>query len=74
VATAFTAAHSFTLALAWYGIILGVETGQLSVIAFLYGPLIWWANKPWYLKSNRFCSAMILLVASWWVIQRIFLE
>jgi len=140
VATAFTVAHSITLALAWYGIVdfpgriveiaiaisiayvaienivsqrfghrwllaggfglvhglgfysalrdmglgqadmattllafnLGVETGQIAVIALVYTPLAWWKNQQWYRSSTRACSMLILLVASWWVIERIF--
>jgi len=52
---------------------LGVETGQLAVVALLYGPLVWWARQAWYRRSARAGSAVILLVASWWMIERLFL-
>ena len=140
VATAFTVAHSITLALAWYGIVnlpsrivesaiaisiafvaienivsqrfghrwllaggfglvhglgfysalrdlglgqtdmattllafnLGVEAGQIAIIALVYRPLILWRRQQWYQPSVRACSAIILLVASWWIFERIF--
>jgi hydrogenase/urease accessory protein HupE len=142
VASAFTVAHSITLALAWYGIVdlpsrlvesaiavsiafvaienivsrrfghrwllagafglvhglgfysalrdlglgqsdmaitllafnLGVEIGQIAVIAMVYGPIRWWSRQRWYRQSARACSAIILLVASWWVVERVFLR
>ncbi len=52
---------------------LGVEAGQLFVVVLLYGPLVWWARQAWYRSSARAGSAMILLVASWWMIERLFL-
>jgi hydrogenase/urease accessory protein HupE len=142
VASAFTVAHSITLALAWYGIVdlpsrlvesaialsivivaiqnivrqrfgyrwvlagifglihglgfysalrdlglgqndmalnllafnLGVEAGQLVIIALFFLPIIWWNRQHWYRSSTRACSVLILLVASWWVIERVFLR
>lgn len=139
IVTAFTVAHSFTLALAWYGVIelpsqlvesliaisiayvatenlfregfahrwllagglglvhglgfysalsklglgttdatttllafnLGVEAGQLAIVSLLYGPLAWWVRQRWYLRSARVCSTIILLVAAWWIIERV---
>ena len=53
---------------------LGVEAGQLFVVVLLYGPLEWWARQAWYRSSARAGSAMILLVASWWIIERLFLR
>jgi len=142
VASAFTVAHSITLALAWYGIVdlpsrlvegaialsiaivaienivrqrfghrwvlagifglihglgfysvlrdlglgqndmalnllafnLGVEAGQLVIIVLFFVPIIWWSRQHWYRPSTRACSVAILLVASWWVIERVFLR
>ena len=142
VASAFTVAHSITLALAWYGIVdlpsrlvesaiavsiayvaienivgrrfghrwmlagafglvhglgfysalrdlgigqsdmaitllafnLGVEIGQISIIAVVYGPVKWWSRQSWYRQSARACSVIVLLVASWWVVERMFLR
>ena len=141
VVTAFTAAHSLTLGLAWYGIVdpperlveiliagsiaviaignlagvgkrhgwllaggfglihglgffavlealgldrehalltllgfnLGVEAGQLAVVAAAWLPLRWWANQSWHPRSAMAASATILLLASWWMIERAFL-
>jgi hypothetical protein len=138
VVTAFTAAHSLTLALAWYGVValpsrlvevaiagtiawvavenvagwgaghrgllaggfglvhglgfygalrdlgltgadvvttlvafnLGVEVGQVTLVALAWRPLRWWARQPWYRQSMRAGSVAILVVAVWWVIQR----
>jgi len=140
VASAFTVAHSITLALAWYGIVelpsrivesaiaisiayvafenivrqrfghrwllagsfglvhglgfysalrdlglgqtdmattllafnLGVEAGQIAFIAMVSIPLVWWRRQEWYRPSVRAWSVVILLVASWWVIERVF--
>jgi len=139
VASAFTVAHSFTLALAWYGIVdlpsgiveiaiavsiayvalenivrqgfghrwllaggfglihglgfysalrdlglgqtdaattllafnLGVEAGQIAIIAAVYAPLVWWRRQAWYRTSARTCSVVILLAAVWWAFERI---
>ena len=140
IASAFTVAHSITLALAWYGVVdlpsrivesaiaisiafvaienimsrrfghrwllaggfglvhglgfysalrdlglgqtdmattllafnLGVEAGQIAVIGLVYGPLVLWRRQQWYQPSARACSAIILVVASWWIFERIF--
>jgi hydrogenase/urease accessory protein HupE len=53
---------------------LGVEAGQLCVVALAYGPIVWWARQAWYRSSARAGSAMILLVASWWMIERLILR
>lgn len=138
VVTAFTLAHSLTLALAWYGVIeapqraveiliaasiayvavenllgrgaghralvaggfglvhglgfysvlsalglaggnaattllafnLGVEAGQLAIVAIAFAPLAWWARQPWYQPSMNACSGVILVVAGFWIVQR----
>ena len=140
VVTAFTLAHSFTLALAWFGVVdlpsrlveslialsiayvavenilgkgfghrwlvaatfglvhglgfysalrelglggatvvttllafnLGVELGQLVIVALVFGPLTWWVRQEWYRTSASAISAMILAVAGWWLAERIF--
>ena len=53
---------------------LGVEAGQLAVVALVYFPLVWWARQTWYRRSAQAGSAMILLVASWWIIERLLLR
>ncbi len=140
VVTAFTLAHSVTLALAWYGLVdlpgrlvesaiafsigfvavsnlvgrdfshrwllaaafglvhglgfysalgslgltgvdavttllafnLGVEAGQLAIVALAYPLLSWWARQAWYRRSAQAASLLILAVAAWWVIERVF--
>ncbi len=53
---------------------LGVEIGQLAIVAIAFGPLVWWGRQPWHLRSARAGSGAILLVASWWLVQRLFLR
>jgi len=52
------------------GFNLGVEAGQLAVVALVYGPLRWWTRRPWYRRSMAAASALILSIASWWVVER----
>jgi hypothetical protein len=52
------------------GFNLGVEVGQLTVVALAWGPLVWWARRPWYEVSARIGSAAILAVALGWVVER----
>lgn len=138
VVTAFTLAHSVTLALAWYGVIdlpgrlvesaiafsigfvavsnliggnfshrwllagafglvhglgfygvlgdlglaqadavttllafnLGVEAGQLAIVALAYPLLLLWTRQAWYLRSAQAASLLILAIAAWWVVER----
>jgi hypothetical protein len=51
---------------------LGVEAGQIALIAMVYAPLVWWRRQEWYRPSVRAWSVIILLAASWWVIERVF--
>jgi hypothetical protein len=52
------------------GFNLGVEVGQVALVALAWGPLVWWARQRWYEPSARASSALIVLLALWWVIQR----
>jgi len=52
------------------GFNLGVELGQVALVALAWGPLVWWAHRPWYERSARAASALVLLVALWWLIER----
>ena len=138
VVTAFTLAHSVTLALAWYGVLdlpgrlvesaiafsigfvavsnligrdfshrwllagafglvhglgfygvlgdlglaqsdavttlfafnLGVEAGQLAIVALAYPLLFLWVRQPWYRRSAQTASLLILAVAAWWILER----
>lgn len=51
---------------------LGVEAGQLAIVALVFWPLAWWVRRPWYPRSAAVASTLILLVASWWVVERAF--
>ena len=51
---------------------LGVELGQLVIVALVYGPLTWWVRQEWYRSSANAISAMILAVAGWWLAERVF--
>jgi hypothetical protein len=64
--------YAFAKALIAFNI--GVELGQLSVIALLYvGLAMAFAKKDWYRKVVVLpASLLIALVASYWTIQRIF--
>jgi hypothetical protein len=49
---------------------LGVEIGQVSLVALVWMPLAWWIRQGWHRPSARAGSAAILLAALWLVIQR----
>ena len=52
------------------GFNLGVEAGQLAVVAIAWLPLSWWARQSWHPRTAFAASAAILMVAGWWVIER----
>ena len=52
---------------------LGVEVGQLAIVALFYGPLVWWLRQSWYRRSAQAASGLILVVASWWLVERAWL-
>ena len=52
------------------GFNLGVEIGQLFIVAILYAPLLWWARRSWYRPSMKALSALLAVVALWWAVQR----
>jgi len=49
---------------------LGVEVGQLAIVAAAYGALVWWTETRWYDTATRVFSAGILLIAGFWIFQR----
>lgn len=52
---------------------VGVEIGQLSVIALAFLLVGWWRNKKWYRSRIAIpASAAIACVGVWWTVQRIF--
>ena len=61
-----------TLALALVGFNLGVEVGQLAVVA-VFVPLAFALRASWFYQklAFRFGSAMIVLLAAMWMVERI---
>ncbi|EBA03534.1 hypothetical protein RB2150_02724 [Rhodobacteraceae bacterium HTCC2150] len=56
------------------GFNIGVEIGQLFVIAIAFLAVsLWFRNKPWYRsRITNPASAMIAFVAAYWTIERVF--
>lgn len=57
------------------GFNIGVEFGQLSVIAFAFLAVgFWFGGKSWYRQRIAIpASAVIALIGAWWVVERVFL-
>lgn len=57
------------------GFNVGVELGQLTVIAIAFATLgYWFGGKSWYRKAIAIpASALIALVGAWWFVERVFL-
>jgi hydrogenase/urease accessory protein HupE len=54
------------------GFNLGVEFGQLAVIALAFGLTVWFRNKPWYFKGVVVpVSLLISAVGLYWAIERV---
>jgi hydrogenase/urease accessory protein HupE len=49
---------------------LGVEIGQLAIVAATFLPLLWWSRQSWFRSSARLASIAILAVAAWWFAER----
>ncbi len=64
---------SSNMLLTLLGFNLGVEAGQLFIVALLIAPLIWWRKQTWHNKSLIGFSLLILAIALWWSVQRAFL-
>ncbi len=57
------------------GFNLGVELGQLAVIAAAFGAVGWLGRKPWYHRAVTVPASLgIALVAAWWVLERTLLS
>jgi hypothetical protein len=52
---------------------LGVEIGQLAVVAVFYPLLAWAFSRAWYGRAMQVGSVAILAVAGFWFVQRTFL-
>ena len=57
------------------GFNIGVELGQLTVIAIAFLALgLWFGHKPWYRKAIATpCSVLIAGIGAYWVVERVFL-
>jgi len=58
------------------GFNIGVELGQLAVIAIAFFAIaIWFRKRPWYRKLVVIpVSLIIALTGCWWFVERVFLE
>lgn len=55
------------------GFNLGVEIGQLAVVASAYAALGWFWGRPWYFRRVVVpASAAIVVVALYWAVRRVF--
>ncbi|MCC2113390.1 MAG: HupE/UreJ family protein [Hyphomicrobiales bacterium] len=54
------------------GFNLGVELGQLVVVAVLIGPLVWWWRQAWYRRSAIALSLLLVAIALTWTVERLF--
>ena len=62
-----------TLALALVGFNLGVEAGQLAIVAVFVPPAFAWRNSWVYRELTfRFGSVVIVLLAATWMVERVF--
>ena len=53
---------------------IGVELGQISVLALAFLLFGWFRKKPWYRKKVILPgSVLICLIATYWCIERTFL-
>jgi hypothetical protein len=61
------------LVLALVGFNLGVELGQLAIVA-AFLPLAFWLRETRFYQLGvfRLGSVLVALIASWWLVQRVF--
>ena len=50
---------------------LGVEVGQLAIVCLLIYPLMWLWKQDYYTVAMKTASVVILLIALWWIWQRL---
>ena len=57
------------------GFNIGVEIGQLTVIAIAFGLVgLWFGRKPWYRARIAIpASVLIALIGAYWFVERVFL-
>ena len=51
---------------------IGIELGQLIILAIVLPPIYFFRDKPWYPKVIKVIAAVITAVALYWIIQRVF--
>jgi len=51
---------------------LGIEAGQVAVVGLVYLPLVYWARHAWYRPTATIGSGLILVLACWWAVDRLF--
>lgn len=52
------------------GFNLGVEIGQLAIVGLAAGLLVPWRDRGWYGGFARAVSLLILIAASYWIVER----
>jgi ABC-type uncharacterized transport system permease subunit len=57
------------------GFNIGVEIGQLTVIAIAFAAVgLWFGRKPWYRERIAVpASCVIALIGAYWFVERVFL-
>jgi hypothetical protein len=65
--------HSNELLPSLLGFNIGVEAGQLTVIAAYWLALHKFQNTRWYPTLMKVVSGLIAVIAIWWTIERVFL-
>ena len=51
---------------------IGVEIGQLSVIALAFALVGWWQKRTWYrARIAVHASLLIACIGVWWTVQRV---
>lgn len=53
------------------GFNLGVELGQLTIVAAVILPLVLWWRQRWYARSARVLSIALIAIALFWTFQRL---
>jgi hypothetical protein len=51
---------------------VGIELGQLVILAVVLPPIYYFRNRPWYPKAIKLIAAIISAIALVWLIQRVF--
>ena len=49
---------------------LGFGVGQVAFVALAFPPLAWWLRQGWHGLSVKLISAVIAVIAAWWLADR----